>query len=56
MKVKKIFYASMFLYGGNPAICDKHSTLKRALRAARRCEKRGGAPHFFWKIETLQAK
>jgi hypothetical protein len=34
-------------------VCSKHKTLAAAHRAARECEKNGGADHFIVKVEVL---
>jgi len=39
------FYMTTFMYGSTRTICSKHKTFYAAKRAARKCEKRGGAFH-----------
>ena len=45
----------MFAYGtvGANTICSKHGTLLAAVRAARACERRGGALHKILKVQEV---
>lgn len=38
-------YWTVFNYGGSLQVCSKHSSLRAATKAAKACEKRGGAYH-----------
>lgn len=49
----KPVYWTMFRYGGNDTICTKHTSLREAHRSAKRCEKRGGAPHWIVRVDVV---
>ena len=49
----KAEYWTMFNYGGNPTICEKHRSLRAAHRSARACEKVGGTPHWIVRVEVV---
>ena len=49
----KAEYWTMFYYGGNPTICEKHRSLRAAQRSARACEKVGGALHWIVRAEVV---
>lgn len=50
------FYATVFQYGSTPTICSKHKTFNAAEKAAKKCEKRGGAHHDIWEVRIHKRK
>lgn len=49
----KPFYETRFRYGDAIALCSTHKSLAAAKRAARACEKRGGAKHEIVKVLAI---
>jgi hypothetical protein len=41
----RVQFWTMFYYGPTETICSKHASIRAALDAAARCERRGGADH-----------
>ena len=50
----KVEFWTVFNYGGNDTVCSKHKSLRAAKRAAKACEKRGGAKHRFLKVHWVE--
>jgi hypothetical protein len=46
-------YWTVFWYGSTITQCSVHKTELAAHRAARKCERAGGAPHDILKVEWL---
>ena len=49
-------YWSLFMYGGNPTICDKSRTLRAAIKKSLACEKVGGGKHWIVKVDRIPDK
>jgi len=42
------------MWGGTDTICSVHKTAQAALRAAKACERRGGAYHDIFKVTPVK--
>ena len=47
---------TIYGYGDTLALCSRHRTTSAAIKAARRCEKRGGLPHQVVRVTPVQRK
>lgn len=47
-------YWAMFWYGSTKSICSEHRTLSAAKKAAKKCETRGGAKHWFLEVRRVK--
>ncbi len=53
--MSKVEYWTVFAYGCcENTFCSKHRTLEAAKRAAKACEKRGGAKHRILRVEEVK--
>ncbi len=43
----------MYYYGDAVMRCSQHLTLTAAVRAAKKCQKQGGAPHRVLKVQDV---
>jgi len=43
--MKKQRFWTIFFYGDAVMLCSKHDSIPAAVKAAKACQKKGGAPH-----------